>query len=172
MRNKAEMAAWHQEQEELQRSIERRVEIARARPWSIRLPPDYHWGHCLLVVEGKTRISGRCAYSIEKNGDFSIQGPRQIYDDIDFPKATYGYEERSNDYWAEVFKDVDVDVNWTGYGNAEIVETHGAGPMFGPLRRHGSCLVGKTPRICLWKAGSLLDSVYRASGSNRGKRAA
>jgi hypothetical protein len=144
------MAAWHNDQNELQRSIDRRVEIARARPRSIHLPPDYRWGRCLLVVAKATRISGKCAYRVEKNGDLSIQGPRQIYGGIDFPRAQIMAEEQSNDYWANVFKDDHG--TWTGYGNQDIRAVHAEGPMFGPLRRRGSCWEGRVVRICLWKA--------------------
>ena len=75
--------------EEAEREFERRIDIARARPRSIRLPSDFNWGHCLLVVAGETRISGLCAYRMEKDGGFSIEGPRQIYEGIDYPEATY-----------------------------------------------------------------------------------
>jgi len=36
-------------------------------------------GRCPLIVNGKTRISGKCAYKIEQNGEFYIEGPRQIH---------------------------------------------------------------------------------------------
>jgi hypothetical protein len=149
LRNKIEMAEWQRQQDELQRRIERRVEIARARPRSVRLPREFKWGRCLLVVQGQTRISGRCAYSIDRNGDFGIEGPRQIYGGIDYPDPEYGYQERSNDFWASIFR---TDGIWTGYGNQDKMETKGSGPEFGPLRRRGSCWVSKTARICLWKS--------------------
>ena len=34
-----------------------------------RLPSGYKWGRCLLVVDGQTRISGKCSYQIEEGGD-------------------------------------------------------------------------------------------------------
>lgn len=162
LRNKKEMAEWNREVEERWRKIDQQTDAARARPRSIRLPPDYRWGRCLLVVEGETRISGSCAYSIEKNGGFSIEGPRQIYGGIDYPKALAMAEEQSNDYWASVFKDVDG--SWTGYGNDGILGVHG-GPLFGPLRRQGACFIGRSARICLWKTPPRSASRKKASHS-------
>jgi hypothetical protein len=136
------------EAEEAEREYDRRIDILRARPRSIRLPPGYRWGRCLLVVESETRISGPCAYRMEKDGGFSIEGPRQIYEGIDYPKTSYFAEVMSNDYWAGVYKEDGV---WTGHGNGSIDATHASGPEFGPLRRRGACFVGPHARICLWK---------------------
>jgi hypothetical protein len=147
-RNRLEMAVYHQELKEEALELERRLDIARARPHSIRLPKDLKWGRCLLVVEGKTQISGRCAYSQEKNGALNVEGPRQIYEGIDYPKTTMYAEVQSNDYWADVVKEDGV---WTGYGNNSREGTHAAGPWFGPLRRRGNCFIGKHARICVWK---------------------
>ena len=113
-----------------------------------RLPAGYHWGRCLLVVGGQTRISGPCAYQISKGGDFHIDGPKQIYDGIDYPKAEYGYQQRSRDYWADVSRGEDG--TWSGYGNNDIRATHGDPPWEG-LRRQGACYVNKEVRVCLWK---------------------
>jgi hypothetical protein len=122
--------------------------LASAEPVrSRRLPPGYHQGRCLYVVDGKARIAGRCAYRIEKGGDFRIDGPRQTYDGIDYPRARITAEERSADYWANVFRE---DGGWTGYGNEDVREVHG-NRRFGPLRRDGACFVGKGVKICLWR---------------------
>lgn len=112
-----------------------------------RLPNGYHWGRCLLVVDGRTRISGRCAYRIEKGGNFQIAGPHQVYDGIDYPAANYGYQQRSADYWATVFRDGD---GWSGYGNGDVRSTHGDRP-WGALRREGACYANAQARICLWR---------------------
>jgi hypothetical protein len=115
-----------------------------------RLPQGFRTGHCLLVVEGKTSISGRCAYRIDKGGDFLINGPRQIYDGIDYPVAHGSIAAMvSTDYWATVFREEDG--TWDGYGNDDISGVKGEGPNFGPLRQQGPCFVGKEARICLWK---------------------
>jgi hypothetical protein len=112
-----------------------------------RLPSDYHWGRCLLVVDGKTRISGACGYEIEKNGDFQINGPRQVYGGIDFPANAPGFAQMSRDYWANIFRDGD---HWTGYGNSDVRATHGDTP-WGILHRRGDCYVNRQMRACLWR---------------------
>lgn len=112
-----------------------------------RLPSDYKWGRCLLVVSGQTRISGKCSYQIEAGGDFNIQGPRQVFAGIDYPDTHSGAGEMSRDYWADVYKDGDV---WAGYSNSEIDETHGD-ERWEALRREGACYVGKDVRVCLWR---------------------
>ena len=111
-----------------------------------RLTSDYKWGRCLLVVEGQTRISGRCSYQIEKGGDFNIQGPKQVFAGIDYPDPHSGAGEMSRDYWAVVYKDGD---SWAGYSNADIAATHGD-ERWEDLRREGACYVGKDVKICLW----------------------
>ena len=114
-----------------------------------RLPAGHKIGRCLFVVRGQSRISGTCAYQIGKGGGFLINGPRQVYDGIDYPRADGMAAMVSTDYWASVFHDDDG--TWTGYGNEDIRSVHGEGPNFGPLRREGACLVSKDVRVCLWK---------------------
>jgi len=111
-----------------------------------RLPSGYKWGRCLLVVQGETRISGKCSYQIEKGGDFNIQGPHQVFAGIDYPDTHSGAGEMSKDYWAVVYKDGD---SWAGYSNAEIDETHGD-ERWEDLHREGACYSGKDVRVCLW----------------------
>ncbi len=116
-----------------------------------RLPPGYKIGRCLLVVEGKTRISGKCAYRVNKGGDFVIEGPRQIYDGFDYPSAHGSIALMiSTDYWANVFREEDG--TWDGYGNPDIRYVKAEGPNFGPLRRDGACLLNQRVRVCLWKS--------------------
>ncbi len=111
-----------------------------------RLPSGYKWGRCLLVVDGETRISGRCSYQIEKGGDFNIQGPKQVFAGIDYPDPNSGAGEMSKDYWAAVYKDGDT---WAGYSNAAIDETHGD-ERWENLSREGACYTAKDVKICLW----------------------
>ena len=120
-----------------------------ATPPDRRIPADYKWGRCLLVVQGQTRIKGKCTYRIEKGGDFQVNGPRQVYEGIDFPRGLIMAGHRSEDYWANVFKDEDG--VWTGYGNETIGAVHAGGPNYRPLRRQGACWIGKIARICLWR---------------------
>lgn len=112
-----------------------------------RLPSGYKWGRCLLVVQGETRISGKCSYQIEQGGDFNIQGPKQVFAGIDYPDTHSGAGEMSKDYWAAVYKDGD---SWAGYSNSDIEATHGD-ERWEELRREGACYVGKDVKVCLWR---------------------
>ena len=113
-----------------------------------RLPSGYKWGRCLLVVQGETRISGRCSYQIETGGGFNIQGPHQVFAGIDYPDTHSGAGEMSKDYWAVVYKDGD---SWAGYANGDIRDTHGEGQDWGALHREGACFIGNDVRVCLWR---------------------
>jgi hypothetical protein len=113
-----------------------------------RLPSGYKWGRCLLVVQGETRISGKCSYQIENGGDFNIQGPKQVFAGIDYPDTHSGAGEMSKDYWAVIYKDGDA---WAGYANGDIRDTHGEGADWGELHREGACYLGKDVKICLWR---------------------
>lgn len=123
-----------------------------------RLPKGYKIGRCLLEVEGKTRISGPCAYIIHAGGSFLIEGPRQVFDGIDYPESQGMADMISTDWWADVFKS---DGGWTGYSNEQIGSVHGQESRWGALMRNGACYsntgVEKSPdvqqhvRVCLWK---------------------
>jgi len=120
-----------------------------------RIPKDHHWGRCLLIVHGQTRISGRCIYRWDGGGDFYITGPRQVFEGIDYSNPGLGLAgEQSQDYWARVFKDDDG--TWTGYASATRWSLHGD-PFFEPLTQRGACFDGKTAggvgdvKICLWR---------------------
>jgi len=118
-------------------------ESAAARPG--HLPPGFHEGRCLYVVDGERRITGRCHYKINKSGGFSIDGPRQVYggkDTVDRGASALTY---SRDWWAEVFRE---DGGWVGYGNERIADVHG-GTMW-TLHRQGACFRGDRVKICLW----------------------
>ncbi|MEP9360677.1 hypothetical protein [Sphingomonas sp. KR3-1] len=114
-----------------------------------RLPAGTRWGRCLLVVDGQTRISGKCSYRIYKGGAFHIDGPHQVFDGIDYPKARGMADRMSTDYWADVFPE---DGHWTGYGNSGIRDVHAGEGEWGTLRRDGACFVGKAVRVCLWRS--------------------
>jgi hypothetical protein len=118
------------------------VSAERKRP----LPAGYHTGRRLLIVEGKRRIDGKCFYQISKGGGFHIDGPRQVYDGIDYPKAQGMADQISKDYWADVFPD---GRGWSGYGNSDIAAVHGDPPW--TLHRRGACFVGDGTKICLWR---------------------
>jgi hypothetical protein len=135
-----------------------------------RLPKGYKIGRCLLVVDGRTRISGPCAYYIEKGGNFHIDGPRQVYGGIDYPTPEIGAMEMSTDYWANVFKGGVMEDGqyksgkgpWTGYANEDVRYTKGDGSAWYELVKTGACYSNETRRqssdtyqqmvkVCLWK---------------------
>src|SRR3954453_21950729 len=99
------------------------------------LPTGHHGGRCRLVEKGRRRISGPCIYEIYSRGEFHIDGPRQVFDGIDYPRAEITAQERSTDYWANVFRDEEL--GWTGYGNVDVRAVHGD-LQFGRLRRQGA----------------------------------
>jgi len=122
-----------------------------------RLPPGAKWGRCLLIVGEQTRIKGDCSYQIDKGGNFHIDGPNQVFGGIDYPKAEIMADARSEDYWADIFKDESSHKkSWTGYGNEYISAVH-AEYDWGHLTRNGACYTGiesitkRHVRICLWK---------------------
>jgi hypothetical protein len=94
------------------------------------LPEGYRWGHCLLEVDGKAYISGRCAYLTESDGSFEIVKGHP--DDEGGYFATVDLSERSAKGW------------W----NEEEGAGHAQTPL-GTLRRQGACWVNKHARICL-----------------------
>lgn len=110
-----------------------------------KLPAGTHWGRCLLVVSGQTRINGRCSYSISKGGAFHIDGPRHAFDGIDYPKADSMAAMISTDYWANVSRDGDA---WGGSANSDLRSVHGED--LGVLRRQGACYLGRRVKVCLW----------------------
>ena len=119
-----------------------------------RMPKGVHIGRCLLVIDGQTRISGPCSYSIEKGGDFSMAGPRQVYDGIDYPKAGDMAAMISTDWWASLFRQDGV---WSGYSNEIIGSVHGQESRWGELKRQGACYTNEhipgrhqRVRVCLW----------------------
>ncbi len=118
------------------------------------------------MIDGKTRIAGPCAYNIGKGGDFHIEGPRQVYDGIDYPKADGMAAMISTDWWADVFRDSPIQNGvlkvgkgpWTGYSNEDIRSVHGQESRWGTLVRNGACYsnrrgpeVVQLVRVCLWK---------------------
>lgn len=112
-----------------------------------RLQDGYRIGRCLLVVDGQTRIAGRCYYSMERDGSFHIDGPHQVFEGIDYPVAQGTVDTLSTDYWANVFRDGN---SWRGYANNNVGSVHGEGSDWGELHRNGACLSNARAKICLW----------------------
>lgn len=133
------------EQAQFRADREARIEeLIRNPPYlSIdRLPEGTKIGRCLFVVDGQTRISGECAYSVSDEFDLQIDGPRQVFEGIDYPEADFTAYAISTDWWANVFKEDGV---WTGYGNNDVGQTDGQGSYWGELRQEGDCFVSEYP---------------------------
>src|SRR3569833_3123560 len=111
--------------------------LAAARRHRV-IPAGHHWGRCHLVVHGQRLISGPCIYEMYPDGGFHIDGPRQIFNGIDYPRSDIMAGQRSTDYWANVSRD---EGRWVVDGNDDIAAVHAAGPAIGPLRREGACFV-------------------------------
>jgi hypothetical protein len=112
-----------------------------------RLPAGYAWGKCVLKVDGKTYISGRCAYSMQRGGSLEINGPHQVYAGIDYPETDMGALAQSRDYFAYV----DVEGrSGDGFWNADRLATH-AQAHLGTLERRGACWINERAEICLWR---------------------
>ena len=89
-------------------------------------------GRCSLVVNGRSRISGRCLYSVERNGSFYIREAGR---------------RRDNFYFAYVNIDGrTAEGSWNGTRGS----TH-AHDSLGRLRRNGACWVNRRARVCLWQ---------------------
>jgi len=165
------------EEEELWAQRDAKIEeLIRNPPYltADRLPEGTKIGRCLFVVDGQTRISGECAYSISDEYGLHIDGPRQLFEGIDYPNPLAGFTTNpiSTDWWANVFKEDGV---WTGYGNNEVSQINGQGSYWGELKQEGDCFVSQYPwgkykpgdynpdyhpydprlqqnvRICLWR---------------------
>lgn len=113
-----------------------------------RLPEGFKWGRCLLEVDSKTYISGRCSYHLSMNGDFEIHGPKQVWGGIDYPKTQAFSGERSEDYFAQV--NMNDDGTAEGAWNWDKRATH-AHTHLGTLERKGACWVNRKARACVWK---------------------
>ena len=122
-----------------------------------RLPRGMHIGRCLLEVDGTRRISGTCAYHIEKDGSFEIDGTRQIYGGIDYPDCLAGAAIFTTDYFASVewinqkeLDDGSPGPGWELFWNETIGSNQG-NAFLGPVNRHGACYSNDRAKICLWK---------------------
>jgi len=111
-----------------------------------RLPAGFHWGRCLLEIDGKKYITGRCAYEIGPGASFEFHGPHQIWAGIDYKPEDFAGEQ-SNDYFASI----DVEGSTAdGFWNENIRATH-AQAFLGTLRRRGACWVNERAKVCLWR---------------------
>lgn len=122
-----------------------------------RLPAGAHIGRCLFEVKGKRLISGACVYSIDNDGSFQIDGPRQIYSGIDYPECFMGAATFTTDYFVQVdwvdqkeLDDGSAGPGWEAHWNGAIGSNH-AEAFLGSVKRHGACYSNSETKICLWR---------------------
>jgi hypothetical protein len=122
-----------------------------------RLPARMKIGRCLFEVDGKRLISGKCAYSIGKDGGVEINGPRQIYGGIDYPDCFTGAATFTTDYFVQVDWNVEKELNdgssgpgWEAYWNGQIGSNH-AEWFLRSVKKSGACYSNDQTKICLWK---------------------
>lgn len=113
-----------------------------------RLPEGTKIGRCLLKVDGRTLISGRCSYRMEQDGAVHVDGPHQVFPGIDFPDPESMAGMISTDYWANAYPEGDG--TWTAYGNASDVRAVHGDRDWGPLQQKGACFVNDRVRLCVW----------------------
>ncbi|KXK00939.1 MAG: hypothetical protein UZ17_ACD001001993 [Acidobacteria bacterium OLB17] len=89
-------------------------------------------GRCLLVIDGKTYISGRCDIEMYNDGTGSFQITER---------------RKRGAYFAQVLID---NGEALGYWNEERAATH-AHASLGALTRDGACWKNDRARVCAWK---------------------
>lgn len=93
---------------------------------------NYRPGRCSLVVNGRSRISGRCLYSVERNGSFYIREAGRRGDDFYFAYVNVDGRRAEG--------------SWSGSRGSRH-----AHDSLGWLRRNGACWVNRRARVCLWQ---------------------
>ena len=117
-----------------------------------RLPEGYNIGRCLLEIKNEKYISGPCSYGPYGDG-YEINGPRQVYEGIDFPEPEVYVESISTDHFAIVLP---IQNRWYGTWNGYIHATHAqisVGSLKGDgglMIRRGACWKNDTAKICIW----------------------
>lgn len=84
---------------------------------------------CLLRVDGHSYIDGRCDFSPDSDGSFTIS---------------------AGDYFATLL--VDSPGVGQGYWNEDPKATHAHSPL-GEMRREQACWVNVKARLCAWRPG-------------------
>lgn len=119
-----------------------------------RLPAGHKIGRCRLEVDGRSYISGRCAYEINEGGAFEFHGPRQVFSGVDYRKPEVFADEISTDYFVQVRPELLDDgkrgPGWQAFWNGTKRATHAYRDL-GKLTKRGACYVNARTRICLWK---------------------
>ena len=90
-------------------------------------------GRCLIAVDGRTFLKGRCNIQIRPGGSFTV-----------------GVSDQSrSEYFAYVALDGGPDAA-VGYWNGTEAESH-ASEHLGQLKRKGACWSNSRARICAWR---------------------
>lgn len=86
---------------------------------------------CFLEVNGQIYLQGRCNYSPQRDGSFSI-----------------GTDDPNSKYFAYLVTDPPDSA--TGYWNGTAALTH-AHDDLGKLHQNGGCWVNENAKICAWR---------------------
>jgi hypothetical protein len=100
---------------------------------SATTPARAEEGRCLIVVDGKTYLKGRCNIEIRPGGNFTV-----------------GVSDTSrSEYFAYVNPDGDAS-KAQGYWNGRDADSN-ASSNLGTLTRKGACWSNSRARVCAWK---------------------
>ena len=97
-------------------------------------------GKCLLEIDKRKYIDGKCDITMEKDGGFAISAS----------------ESKAVSYFA-VVSIISKDTG-EGYWNEEEGATHAHTPL-GNLTRHGACWENKNAKVCAYKLGNDASSL-------------
>jgi hypothetical protein len=91
-------------------------------------------GRCLISVDGRTYLKGRCNIEIQPDGSFTVGVGEQ------FRSRHFAYVNLYGGYGTA-----------QGYWNGRAAESH-AGSDLGALKRSGACWSNSRARVCAWRA--------------------
>lgn len=106
-------------------------------------------------MDGKRLISGPCAYTVRRGGEFEMHGPRQVYAGVDYPEPQCFCMAISTDYFVQVDHELlaggSIGPGWWAHWNGKDKRATHAQAFLGTVTRHGACYSNKKTKICLWK---------------------
>ncbi|WP_156948504.1 hypothetical protein [Bradyrhizobium sp. WSM1417] len=89
-------------------------------------------GRCLIVMDGRTFLKGRCNIEIHPGGSFTVGVA----------------DQSSSKYFAYVSLE-GTPLTAHGYWNGVAAESHAHSDL-GPLRRKGACWSNRRAKVCAW----------------------
>jgi hypothetical protein len=89
-------------------------------------------GRCLIVVDGKAYLKGRCNIEIRPGGNFTVGAG----------------ENSTSEHFAYVNPDGRDEAQ--GYWNGRDADSH-AGSDLGTLKRKGACWSNSRAKVCAWR---------------------